>query len=198
MSYLFIGCFHVKVEWQTGATALHTTHVVAFQEKCPNSLTQNVKINMERSRKRSCHIDMAVQQNNFEARLCAWDYFIPFYFTFGSLYLESMKYRRQLSWPKRNACTHWAVSARAREVTLENIGRPERRADHQPRRQHITWYKSLQQAKKHKRTTGNVWSWYLQALSSVTNFAIGGTRPERYMYLDGRILSIHLMFGIDK
>ena len=52
--------------------------------------------------------------------------------------------------------------------------------------------------KKHKRTTGNVWPWYLQALSFVTNFAIGGTRPERYMYLDGRILSIHFMFGIDK
>ena len=38
--------------------------------------------------------------------------------------------------------------------------------------------------------------WYLQALSSVTNFAIGGTRPERDTYL-GRI-SIHLMFGVDK
>ena len=35
---------------------------------------------------------MAGQENNFEARLCAWDYFIPFYFTFGSFYLESMKY----------------------------------------------------------------------------------------------------------
>ena len=88
MSYLFIGCFHVKVEWQTGATSLHTTHVVEFQEKCPNSLTQNAKINMERSRKRSCNIDMAVKENNFEARLCACDYFIPFYFTFGSFYLE--------------------------------------------------------------------------------------------------------------
>ena len=27
-------------------------------------------------------------------------------------------YRRHLSWPKRNACTHWAVNARTREVTL--------------------------------------------------------------------------------
>ena len=35
---------------------------------------------------------MAGQENNFEARFCAWDYFIPFYFTFGSFYLESMKY----------------------------------------------------------------------------------------------------------
>ena len=52
MSYLFIGCFHVKVECQTGATSLHTTHMVEFQEKYPNSLTQNEKINVERSRKR--------------------------------------------------------------------------------------------------------------------------------------------------
>ena len=51
---------------------------------------------------------MAGQENNFEARLCAWDYFIPFYFTFGSFYSLGINEinRRQLSWPKRNACTH--------------------------------------------------------------------------------------------
>ena len=44
-------------------------------------------------------IHTAVQENNFEARLCAWKYFIPFYFAFnkinyaryGSFYLESLK-----------------------------------------------------------------------------------------------------------
>ena len=35
---------------------------------------------------------MAIKVYNCEARLCAWDYFIPFYFIFGSFYLESMKY----------------------------------------------------------------------------------------------------------
>ena len=47
-----------------------------------------------------CDIHIAVQENNFEARLCAWDYSIPFYFQFnktyyagfGSFYLASMKY----------------------------------------------------------------------------------------------------------
>ena len=44
-------------------------------------------------------IHTAVQENNFEARLYAWEYFIPFYFVFnktnyaryGSYYLETLK-----------------------------------------------------------------------------------------------------------
>ena len=160
-------------------TSLHTTHMVAFQEKCPNSLTQKRKI-----KKKCCNLHTAVQENNFEARLYA--------FPFGINEI----YRRQLSWPKRNACTHWAVSARKREVSLENIGIPERRAYHQSIRQHIVWYKTPEDTvlmvsqpfrtgkkslKNYRKCVALV---FIQALSSVTNFMIGGTRPERDTYLD--------------
>ena len=85
--------------------------------------------------------------------------------------------------------------ARKREVTLENIGRPEGRADHQLIRQHIVWYKTTEdsvlkwclnrseQAKTLKNYRKCVALVFIQALSSVTNFAIGGTRPERDTYL---------------
>ena len=49
-------------------------------------------------KKKCCNLHKAVQENNFEARLYAWDYFIPFYSTFkfnkmtysqyGSFHLE--------------------------------------------------------------------------------------------------------------
>ena len=42
----------VKVETQTGATSVNTTHMVAFQENCINSLNQTPEINIPRSRKR--------------------------------------------------------------------------------------------------------------------------------------------------
>ena len=97
---------------------------------------------------------------------------------------------------KRNACKHWTVSAMKREVTLENIGRPERRVDHQSIRQHIVWYKTpndsiikwclnrSEQAKTLKNYRKCVALVFIQALSSVTNFAIGRTRPGRDTYLD--------------
>ena len=75
---------------------------------------KNAKINMERSReKESCNLHTAVQENNFETRLCDWDYFIPFYSTFNkmnysqyvSFYLESMKYI-DVNYPGQKKCLH--------------------------------------------------------------------------------------------
>ena len=39
-----------------------------------------------KAKKKGCSIHMAVQENNFEARLCACYYFIPFYFQFNKTY----------------------------------------------------------------------------------------------------------------
>ena len=52
LTVFWVDNFDVKIERQTGATSLHTTHMVAFQEKCSNSLTGIVKVNMEKTRKR--------------------------------------------------------------------------------------------------------------------------------------------------
>ena len=95
MSYLFNGCFHVKVERPVGATSLHTTHMAAFQEDLKIFKNRYRKI-----RKKKMRPTRGSSGKQFKARLCAWHYFIPLYFTFkktnyaqyGNFYLESMKY----------------------------------------------------------------------------------------------------------
>lgn len=52
LTVFWVDNFDVKMERQIGATSLHTTHMVAFQEKCQNSVRQNAKVNIDRSRKR--------------------------------------------------------------------------------------------------------------------------------------------------
>ena len=52
LTVFWVDNFDVKVERQIGATSLHTTHMVAFQEKCQYSVRQNAKVNIDRSRKR--------------------------------------------------------------------------------------------------------------------------------------------------
>ena len=52
LTVFWLGNFDVKVETQTGATSVNTTHMVVFQENCTNSLKQTPEINVPRSRKR--------------------------------------------------------------------------------------------------------------------------------------------------
>ena len=52
LTVFWVDNFDVKVETQTGATSVNTTHMVAFQENCTNSLKQTPEINIPRSRKR--------------------------------------------------------------------------------------------------------------------------------------------------
>ena len=52
LTVFWVENFDVKVETQTGATSVNTTHMVAFQETCTNSLKQTPEINIPRSRKR--------------------------------------------------------------------------------------------------------------------------------------------------
>ena len=52
LTLFWVDNFDVKVETQTGATSVNTTHMVAFQENCTNSLKQTLEINIPKSRKR--------------------------------------------------------------------------------------------------------------------------------------------------
>ena len=77
-------------------------------------------------------IHTAVQENNFEARLCAWEYFIPFYFVFkktnyaryGSYYLETLK-AIENSYPGMNEMmndvTCWYFCTGSRQIPFTNI-----------------------------------------------------------------------------
>ena len=51
LTVFWVDNFDVKVETQTGATSVNTTHMVAFQENCTNSLKQTPEINIPRLRK---------------------------------------------------------------------------------------------------------------------------------------------------
>ena len=78
-------------------------------------------------------IHTAVQENNFEARLYAWEYFIPFYFVFkktnyaryGSYYIETLK-AIENSYPGMNEMmndvTCWYLCIRSRQIPFTNIG----------------------------------------------------------------------------
>ena len=52
LTVFWVDSFDVKVETQTGATSVNTTHMVAFQENYTNSLKQTPEIKIPRSRKR--------------------------------------------------------------------------------------------------------------------------------------------------
>ena len=52
LTIFWVDNFDIKVETQTGATSVNTTHMLAFQENCTNSLKQTPEINIPRSRKR--------------------------------------------------------------------------------------------------------------------------------------------------
>ena len=56
LTVFWVDNFDVKVETQTGATSVNTTHMVAFQENCTNSLKQTPEINIPRSRKRKIQL----------------------------------------------------------------------------------------------------------------------------------------------
>ena len=77
-------------------------------------------------------IHTAVQENNFESRLYAWEYFIPFYFVFkknnyaryGSYYLETLK-AIENSYPGMNEimndATCWYFCTGSRQIPFTNI-----------------------------------------------------------------------------
>ena len=77
-------------------------------------------------------IHTAVQENNFESRLYAWEYFIPFYFVFkknnyaryGSYYLETLK-AIENSYPGMNEMmndvTCWYFCTGSRQIPFTNI-----------------------------------------------------------------------------
>ena len=56
LTVFWVDNFDVKVETQTGATSVNTTHMVTFQENCANSLKQTPEINIPRSRKQKIQL----------------------------------------------------------------------------------------------------------------------------------------------
>ena len=51
LTVFWVDNFDIKVETQTGATSVNTSHMVAFQENCTNSLKQTPEVNIPRSGK---------------------------------------------------------------------------------------------------------------------------------------------------
>ena len=56
LTVFWVDNFDIKVETQTGATSVNTSHMVAFQENCTNSLKQTPEVNIPRSGKKKIQL----------------------------------------------------------------------------------------------------------------------------------------------
>ena len=70
----------------------YDTHDGSISRKMSKLSDTKCKINMERSRKWKQQPTHGSPENDFKARLCAWDYFIPFYFTLTGYWLFVILY----------------------------------------------------------------------------------------------------------
>jgi hypothetical protein len=62
LTVFWVDNFDMKVESQTGCNSIHTTHLVAFQEESPGSISRTMHVSMERTKDRQVHYDIPRMQ----------------------------------------------------------------------------------------------------------------------------------------